>query len=116
MHFEGLAVIARTLTYLARDINIGQEVHFDAQGAITGTRFAAPALDIERKTARFIAAYLCFGGLGEQFANVIPHSRIGRRVRARSTADRALVHVHDLVKVLGSGDRPMPARNLARPI
>jgi hypothetical protein len=41
---------------------------------------------------------------------------VGRRIRARSAADRRLIDVHDLVEVLQPGHAPMAAGNLSRPV
>ena len=41
---ERVAVVARALADLARDIDVGKEVHLDLQGPVAGARLAAPAL------------------------------------------------------------------------
>src|SRR6185436_17758016 len=49
-------------------------------------------------------------------ADLVPHAGVGGRVRARGTADRRLVDVHDLVQVLQPGDRAVPAWHHARAV
>src|SRR5258706_11931864 len=54
--FQGLAVVALALADVALDINVGQEVHFDLDDAVTLTGFAAAALDVERESPGLVAA------------------------------------------------------------
>ena len=49
LDFEGFFVEALALAALTGHIDIGQEVHFDLDQAITLAGLAAPALDIERE-------------------------------------------------------------------
>ena len=104
VHLERLAVVAGAVADLARDVDVGQEVHLDLDRAVAGARLAAAALDVEREPARLVAAHLRLGGRGEQLADVVEDAGVGRRVGPRGAADRALVDVDDLVEVLEAGD------------
>ena len=103
-HLERLLVVAAALAHIARHINIWQEVHLDFEQAVTRAGFASTALDIERETARAVAARLGIRRLGEQIADVVEHTRIGRRVGARRASDGRLVNVDDLIEVFDADE------------
>ena len=115
-HLERLAVVARALTHLARHVHVRQEVHLDLDGAVAVAGLAATALDVEGEAPGLVAAHLGLLGLGEQVADLVEHAGVRRRVGARGTPDRALVHLHELVQVLQPFDLLHPAGNLARAV
>ena len=78
VHLERLAVVARAVADLARDVDVRQEVHLDLDRAVAGAGLAAAALDVEGEPARQVAADLGLGRLGEQPCGC------GRRRRCRS--------------------------------
>ena len=89
-HLERLAVVALALADLARDVDVGQEVHLDLDGAVAAARLAAAALDVEREPARLVAAHLGVGRRRDRAARiVVEQSGVGGRVRPRRAADRA---------------------------
>src|SRR5213075_1298661 len=96
VHLERLAVVARAVADLARDVDVRQEVHLDLDGAVTRARVAAAAFDVEGEPSRHVAADLGLGRLGEQRAHVVEHAGVGRRVAPGRAPDRPLVDVHDL--------------------
>ena len=102
-NFERVAVVASTLAYFARHVDIGQELHFNSNGAVSRARFAAPARDVKREAARLVAANFCIGRVGEQFANLVEHAGVRSRVRAGCATDRRLIHVDDLVQLVDAG-------------
>ena len=108
-HLQRLAVVAPPAARLALDVDVGQEVHLDAQDAVALAGLAAPALDVERVAPRLVAARLRLGQVREQIADVREHARVRRRVRARRAPDRRLVDVDHLVDVL----QPVDARRAA---
>ena len=99
-HLQRLAVVAPAAARLALDVDVGQEVHLDADDAVALAGLAAPALDVERVAPRLVAARLRLGQVREQIADVREHARVRRRVRARRAPDRRLVDVDHLVDVL----------------
>src|SRR5215470_1235265 len=71
VHLKGFPVVSGTLTDLARDVDVRQEIHLDLDRAVARAVLAAPAFDVEREPARLIAADLRFGRLGEKLADVV---------------------------------------------
>ena len=60
-HLERLAVVALAVAGLARDVDVGQEVHLDLDRAVALAGLAAAAADVEREAARLVAAHLRLG-------------------------------------------------------
>ena len=103
-HLERFLVVAAALAHVTGNVHIRQKVHFDFEQAVTRTRLAAAALDIERETARAVAARLGIRRLGEQIADVVEHPRVGRRVGARRASDGRLVNVDDLIEIFDADE------------
>ena len=101
---EGLAVVARAVAGLAVDVDVGQEVHLDLDGAVAGAGLAPAALHVEREAALLVAADLGLLGLGEEFADLVEDAGVSGGVRARRASDGLLVHGDDLVEVGDPGD------------
>src|SRR6185369_2987952 len=97
---ERLAVIARALAHLARDVHVRQELHLDLDDPVALAVLAAAALDVEREAARPVAADARLGHAGEELADRGEQADVRRRVRTRRPADRALVDLDDLVDLL----------------
>ena len=116
VHLEGLPVVPGAVAHLARDVDVGQEVHLDLDRAVAGAGLAAPTLDVEREPARLVAAHLRLGGGGEELADLVPHARVRGGVAPRGAADRALVDPHQLVQVVQAGDPGVPPRHLPRAV
>ena len=116
VHLEGLAVVPRTVTHLAGNVDVGQEVHLDLDGSLALARLAASALDVEREPSWLVAAHLRFGRRCEQRADLVEDTRVGRRIRARCPTDRRLIDLHELVEVAETVHTGVPARNLTRTV
>src|SRR5262249_35898675 len=97
-NLERLAVVARALARLARNVDVGQEVHLDLDLAVALARLAAAAADVEREPARLVPAHLRLGGQRVELADRREEVGVGRRVRPRRAADRRLVDVDHLVE------------------
>ncbi|MPN00669.1 hypothetical protein SDC9_147865 [bioreactor metagenome] len=82
-HLERLAVVASAVTDLAGHVDIGEEVHLDADRAVTHAVLAAPALDVEAEAPGLIAARLGLRGLAEQGADLVEDPGVGGRIGAR---------------------------------
>src|SRR6476659_2550727 len=115
-NLESFPIVSLSLAHVARHVHVGKKVHLDLDQAIAFARFAATAFHVERESARSVTADLRFGHLGEQLADGSEEIGVGRRIRSRSSADRALVDIDDLVEMLESRDAIVLARNYARPV
>ena len=89
-------------------------MHLDLLEALALTGLASPALDIEAEPARLVAADLRFPRLGEQLTDEVKHACVGGRVAARSSSDRRLVDLDDLVDLADSQHLAELARPVAR--
>ena len=112
LDLQRLAVVAVAVADLARDVDIGQELHLDADDAVPLAGLAAAALDVEAEAPRLVAAYFGVGQAGEEVADLGEEIRVRRRVGARRAADGGLIDVHHLVEVLDPVDAFVPARPL----
>ena len=97
MHLESLPVVTESLALLARDVDIGQEVHLDRNDAVALARLAAAALHVEREAPRLEPARLRIGHHGEQIADEGEETRVSRGIAARRAADRRLIDLNHLV-------------------
>ena len=61
--------VACAAAVLADEFDIGEELHFDGDGAIALAGFAAAADDVEGEVAGGVAAFVGFGCPGEKVAN-----------------------------------------------
>ncbi len=113
---ERVAVVAAALARLARDVDVGQEMHLDLEGAVALARLAAAAGDVEGETSRLVAPHAGVGRRCEQLPDPVEDLGVRRRVRARCAADRRLVDVDHLVDVLDPVDPPVAARQRARAV
>ena len=99
LHFQCFAVVAFAVADVARDVDVGQKVHFDFQYAIAFAGFATAAFDVERKTARLITALFRGRYLSEQFAHRREQAGVGRGIGARGAANRRLIDVNHFVEM-----------------
>src|SRR5690348_6776596 len=113
LDFERVPIVALAAAYLAGDVNIGQEMHLDADDAVALARLAAAAFHVERKTPRPVAAHPPFRQLREKLADVREEPRVRRRIRTRRAANGALVDVNHLVEMLDAFEALVGARALA---
>src|SRR5436190_1089099 len=94
---KGLTVVAPSVAGLARNVDVGQEVHLDLDRPVALARLTAATADVEREAARLVAAHLRLGCHRVELANVVEQLGVGRRVRPRRSPDRRLVDVDHLV-------------------
>ena len=110
-NLQRFAVVASAVADFAGNVDIRKEVHLDLESTVSLAGFAATSLDVERKAPRTVTAQLRFRDLSKEFADLIPHTCIGSGVRARRTADRRLINMHDFIELIGSSNRAMPSWN-----
>ena len=67
---QRLAVVALAVADLARDVDVGQELHLDLEDAVALAVLAAAALDVEAEAARGVAPDARLRDTGEQLADV----------------------------------------------
>src|SRR5260370_34634753 len=99
LHLLNRARVPRSVTDLARNVHVGQEVHLDLDDPVALARLAPPALHVEAESARLVATHLRFGQAREQLAHVCEHPRVSRWVRSRRSPDPRLVTVDPLVEI-----------------
>src|SRR5208283_2099646 len=79
-------------------------------------RLAAAAGNVEAEPARLVAPGTGFGQLRVEIADLVQQLDVGGRVGAGSAADRRLVDVDDLVKLVDSIDPLVGARRALRAV
>jgi hypothetical protein len=99
---ERLGVVPLAVAHLARDVDVGQEVHLDALRPAALARLAAAALDVEAEPPGLVAADLGLAGLGEDLPHLVEHAGVGGRVAPGRPADGALVDLDDLVDLVAA--------------
>ena len=100
---ESFRVVTFAAADFAGDVNIRQEIHFDAALAIALAGFAASAFHIEAETARAITALAGFRKHGVKFADRRENTSISGGIRARRAADGRLVNLDNFINVLDAG-------------
>src|SRR5215212_8420833 len=115
-HLQCLSIVSLALADVARNVHVRKEVHLDLYETISLARFAAPAFHVEREPARPVSANLRLRHLGEELTNRRKQPCVGRGIRSRSSANRALIDVDNLVDLLESGDSIVCARHDTRAI
>ena len=111
-HFQRLAIITRTMTHLARHIDVRQKMHLDFDNAIAFARFAASAFDVKTETPRLIAAHFCLLGLAKDLTDNVKNAGVGGRVRTRRSPDGRLVNIDDLIHQLQTFHRLVRSRTM----
>ena len=99
-NIECFAVIAFALTIVTGHIDIWQKVHFHLDQPVTLAGLAASTAHIEGKSSDLVPAGARFGCTCKEFPYRGKESGIGGGVGSGSAADRALVNINDLVKLL----------------
>ena len=98
-YLKRLSVVAFSATFLARHIDVGQEVHFDGTIAVAATCFATSAFHVERESSRLITADASLWKFDEEFTYFCKDISISSWVRARCASEWTLVNVDYLVDV-----------------
>src|SRR5437588_1144291 len=104
------------VAHISRIVYVGQEVNLDLDLPVAPAHLAPAALDVEGEATGLVAACPGLRRLGVQVADLVEQSDVGRRVRARRSPDRRLVHGDDLVQLLDAGDAPVRPRALPGPV
>ena len=99
---EDGGLVAGSVALFADQFHVGQELHFDGNGAIALTGFAASAGDVEGEVAGGVAAALGFFGGGEEAATDIEGLDVGDGVGAGGATDGGLVDHDDIFDAFGA--------------
>ena len=101
---EDAALEARAFAFVADQLDVGQKLHFDGDGAVALAGFAAAAGDVEREVAGGIAALFGLAGGGKELADGVEHFDISHRIGARRAADGRLIDHDGFADRLGALD------------
>ena len=107
---ERFLVEALAAAVLAIDEHVGEKAHFLANLSLAGAGLAAPAVDVEGKAARRVAAQARFGRERVELADLVEQTDIGSGHRARRLADRRLIDLDDSLQGFPAGDLLVRAR------
>ena len=99
-YFDGFAIIAFSVAYLARNQHIRQEIHFYGLVTVSVACLASASGHVERKASGFVAADFSFGEVDEQGPYVGKYACICCRIRTWRSSERRLVDGYDLVDIL----------------
>ena len=102
---EDAALEARAFALLADQLDVGQELHLDGDGAVALAGFAAAAGDVEREVAGGVAAALGSGVEANSVADEVESLDVGDRIRARRAADGRLIDQDTSAYQLGAAPR-----------
>ncbi len=104
LHGESFRVVSAAAADFAGDVDVREEIHFDAAEAVALAGFAAAAFYVEAEAAGAVAALAGFGELGEEFADGGEDAGVGGGVGSRRAADGGLVDFDDFVDLVGALD------------
>jgi hypothetical protein len=104
---EGFAVEAFAFAVGAGDPDIGEEVHFEAFGAVALTGFAASARDIEGEASGGVSAGLGVGEFGVEIADEVEELDVCGGVGARGATDGGLIDIDDFIDEIDAIDAVM---------
>ena len=97
--FEDAALEARAAAFFADQLDVGQKLHLDGDGAVALAGFAAAAGNVERKMSGGEAAAFGFWRVGEDFADGVERLQIRGGIRARRAADGRLIDEDDFANL-----------------
>ena len=100
LDFEHAGLVAGAVAFFAGQLDVGEELHFDGDGAVAFADVAASAGNVEGEVSGGVAAALGFGLRGEELADGVEGFDVGDWVGARGAADGGLVDEDDVVEAL----------------
>ncbi len=96
--------VACSVTFFAGELDVGEELHLDGDGAVAFADVAAAAGDVEGEVPWAEAAALGVGLRGEECADIVEGFDICNWIGSRGAADGGLVDEDDVVEVVGTGE------------
>ncbi len=113
-NFQNGRFVTRGIAIFAGQLDVGEELHLDGDGAVALAGVAAAAGDVEGEGPGAEAAAFGVGLGGEERADVVEGFDIGNRIGSRRAADGRLVDQDDVVEVLRAGERAEEGGGLGR--
>ena len=101
---EDGGLVTGAVAFFAGQLDVGEELHLDRDGAVAFADVAAAAGDVEGEGSGGEVLALGVGLRGEEGADVVEGLDVGDGVGARGAADGRLVDEDDVVEVLGAGE------------
>src|SRR5207302_1218845 len=90
-------VVATAAADFANDVNVRQEIHFDAALPFTLAAFATSSGHVKGKATGLVSALARFGQHGIEVADMREDLSVGGRIRARRSSDGRLIDAYDFV-------------------
>jgi hypothetical protein len=111
---ERFRAVPFALADFACDVDVAQEMHFDANDAVAFASLAAAPLQVEAETSGVPAAHTRVGELGEDRSNFVECFRVSARVGSWRPADGVLIDRDHLVDAIEPFDPAMLADAVRR--
>ena len=105
LDLEDVGLVAGAVAVFAGQLDVGEELHFDGDGAVALAGVAAAAGDVEGEVAGGEREALGVGLRGEELADQVEGLDVGDGIGARGAADGGLVDEDDVVEALDAGER-----------
>jgi hypothetical protein len=97
-HAQGFTVVALSFADIARNVDVGQEMHLNADHAVTLAGLASSPLHVKAETSRFVAPGAGLLRAGKQVPDRGEQAGIRGRVGTRGSPDGRLVDIDNLVE------------------
>ena len=101
-NFQSFTIIPFALAYLAWNIHIGQKMHLYLYYTITAAGFATSAFNVKAESTVCISVHFRIGRHCEHFTDKVKNAHIGCGIASRRPADRRLINIDYLIKILNS--------------
>ena len=99
LHLQTFSRVPLAVANIARDPNIGKEIHFQFDRTSSTARFAAAAFDVETEMSGLVATLFGELCIGKKAPDFVKHFGVRRRVGTRGSADGGLIDNDDFVDV-----------------
>ncbi len=104
LDLENRGLVAGAVAVFAGQLDVGEELHFDGDGAVAFAGVAAAAGHVEGEVTGGQREALGLGLRGKQFADKVEALDVGDGIGARGAADGGLVDEHHVVEALDTGE------------
>ncbi len=104
LHLEHGGLVAGAVAFFAGELDVGEELHLDGDGAVAFADVAAAAGHVEGERAGGEVLAAGVGLRGEELADGVEGLDVGDGVGARRAADGRLVDEYDVVEEVRAGE------------